>query len=65
MLKLFANENKIKLLEIDKVFCSDSNKRCKILNNNKPIHYDYGHINVNNYEYTGRRIFDLNWFKIK
>jgi len=65
MLETFANENKVKILKIDTIFCSNSEKKCKILNNNKPIHYDYGHVNVDNYKYIGKKIFDSKWFKLK
>jgi len=56
-IKNIANENKIPLIERERIFCDKIEKRClSITNSGYKIYYDYGHITQDASEFFARRI---------
>ena len=66
LLKNFSIKNNIELLDRNLYRCEDNNKACEFFTESKSkIYYDYGHYTLLGAKYLGKKIFELDWFKVE
>ena len=66
LLKNFSIKNNIELLDRNLYRCDDNNKACEFFTESKSkIYYDYGHYTLLGAKYLGKKIFELDWFKVE
>ena len=63
-LQKIAIKNSVKIIDIEKLFCSEFDRKCKILDdNNKKIYLDFGHLTLNGSKFLGKMIFNKSLLK--
>ena len=64
-LKNFSDENNITFLNKEDFLCNNSRKECDFITpEGFKIYFDQTHYSIDGAKYLGKKIFDMNWFKI-